>query len=671
MLLPKRLRAIRFVLLLLTVILPALAVAVAASGVTDDIVVPEAERRAELAGRTVAVQVEHALQLGIPLADLVGMDSFLNDVFRETSEVAWLAVTNSQGLVLHRGAASGVGSGPVTGDSLLPPTVGSEALMLPLEVNGESAGDVYLGWRVVASAGPRNAVLTTLLLVLVGGIAVAAECARWIWGMSIGAGVRAVEETLDHVRRGDVCIVPRLAEDDAVGKIARGLSRLLRLVNFRLDEVKALAEDVAATVPAGVRDTVLAQGRLPAEGWALAPEAARIIPPRRQLPLMRFVLFLLAGVLFLHLPGLIAAGGWHGQSGTLIAMAIGFAAALLLMRRPVPGQLPQRPIVVVGAVLIMIVLLGWPVDMTGLPMAAALFLGGGLGLMVQPVRTAARVEGTRIEEIDAEFGGAVVSGAFAGLAVGGLTRMYHLGDIIPLSAAITIGIAAVVLLVALAPVRDDGSRTARWPNIQEAAAVLQRWPLLVLAAGPGLALRLLLAVILIGALSQSAVQGLRGDPLMLTALGTLLAGLWWAGQVGGRAIAQRGQHMAPVLWLVMVVVGVIGLVIPYDDPRAALWGISLVAVMGGAVAPLRHAAAAQTARSAGHGLGGARVEQTIALVEVLGLAMAPLLIGLMGGGAIGALARTLALVVIVAAVPAFSVLGLGRRTPGPAQETQS
>lgn len=667
MLLPKRLRAVRFVLVLVMVILPALAVAVAAISATGDIVQPEAERRAELAARTVAGQVEHALDLGIPLPDLVGMDVFLDEVFRETPEVGWLAVTDVRGRVLHVQAAQGVQGAPGVGATL---ESSQRVLAEPLDMRGETVGRLHLGWRAVAVAGPRDAVLATLLLVLIGAIALAAECGHWLWGMTVGAGVRALEDTLEYVRRGELDVAPRLSSDDALGRAAHGLARLLRLVNFRLDEVRALAEDVASTVPPEHREVVLREGRQPAEGWRLAPEGARSIPPRRQLALLRFALFALTGALFLHVPGLLAAGGWHDKPLVLFALSVGFAAALLMMRAPLPGRPPLRLVMLSGAALAMMVLTDWPLDWAGFPTVSALLLGTGLGLMVLPVRSAARAEGASLAGMSREAAGATVSGALAGLALGGLTESFHLSGMVPFVGAVVVGLSVLAQVVVLVPAPEDGVRAARWPNVQEVAAVLFRWPLLILAVGPGAMLRLLLAVILIGALSQTAAEGLRADPQMLTALGTLLAVLWWGGQALARVIVRRIRQPGLVLWSVMLGIGVVALITPYDDARTALWGIGVLIFLGGAVTPLRHDAAGQLTRVAGVGLGAARVERTIALSEVLALALAPLLVGLTGGVAISGLVQTLALMVLVAGIPAFWVLGPGSRTVHTAQEAR-
>jgi hypothetical protein len=679
-LLPKRLRAVRFVLVLVIVILPSLAVALAAVLAVQDIVGPEAERRAELAGRTVVKEVEQAVRLGIPLPDLVGMDSFFDDVFRETAEVSWMAVTDARRTVLHA-RASRSATAPRVGATLTAPAAGEAVLTLPLRgtamASSGQIGAVQVGWRVAAAAGPRQAVLSTLLLVLVGAIALAAEWGHWIWGQTVGAGLRALEDALDHIRRGDISVAPRLSGDDAVGRAGRGLSRLLRLVTYRLEDSRALAEDVAAAAPAAVRDAVLGQGRRTAEGWTTAPDAARLLPPRRQRSLFRFVLFIVVSALCLHLPGLLLAGGWHDRPAVLIGLAAGLAVALLMMRLPLPPlplsvsrRLPARLVAVGGAGLAGMVVLDGLVTWSALPTLAGPLLGLGLGLLIQPVRSAARAEGSTLGDLAADAAGATVSGALVGLALGGLAEMFFLGGLLDPASAVLFAGAAVVVLTGLAATAQE-AHVARWPNVQEAAAVLLRWPLLILALGPGGALRLLIAVVLVGALSRAAVRGMASDTVMLTGLGTMLAVAWWAGQAAARLVAARGRHVAEVLWGVMVAIGLVALVTPYDTARTALWGIGIVTVLAGAVAPLRLAAGAQGARLAGRGLGGDRVERTLALVEVVALALAPLLASLASGAGVDGLVRALAVVVLAFSVLAYPVLGPGGGVLRAAREARS
>lgn len=665
MLLPTHLRAVMFVLVLVTVIVPWLGVTGGSMMATRDIVGPEAERRAELAGRTVALQVEQALDLGIPLPDLVGMPSFFASMFRESPEVAWMAVTDLEGHVRHLALASGVeaSSAPPAGGRVTD-GVGAQTLVLALDPGGVEAGRLLVGWRVPPPTMAYNSVVTTLLLVLIGTLALAWEVAQWTWGGTVGAGVAAVEAAIARVRRGDISMAPRLASDDVVGRLGRRLSRLLRLINYRLEELSALSGSVAAAVPEESRGEVRALADAPARGWETALDLAEPVPALRQLSLFRFTVFVLVATLSIHLPGVLIDGGWHDKPAVLWGAGAGLAATLMMIRVTLPAWLPgwmtRRGAVVAGTVLFVLAVQGWPFAWETVPTAAGLLLGFAAGMMVLPVRAAARAEGASSARLGHTGVEASVTGVIVGAAFGGVIDLLRADGLLDVVGAGGVLMATGCLLAVLAPPADTRSTSRAWPNVQETAAVLMRWPLLLLAAGPGAALRLLVATLLIAGVSAAASQ-LPPDPLSLAAQVVVIAVAWRLGLVAGQAVVSRSRIVPGTLWGVMMVIGVVAIVIPYDTPTAALWGLGFIALFGGAVAPLRIAVAAEVTGLAGHGLGADRVERTIALVEVTATAMAPVLVTLVGEVGVGGLARTLALVVLGAGAVAYPVLGPGGR----------
>ncbi len=666
MLLPTQLRAVMFVLVLVTVIVPWLGVTGGAMLATQDVVGPEAERRAELAGRTVAVQVEQALGLGIPLPDLVGMEPFLASMFRESPEIAWMSVADLEGRVRHLALAPGVepSSAPQIGGRATG-VAGPNTLVLQLDPGGVAAGQLLVGWRIPPPTMAYNIVVSTLLLVLVGTLALAWEVVQWMWGGTVGAGVSAVEATLRRVRREDISVAPRLESNDVIGRLGRRLARLLRLINYRLEELHALGGSVEAAVTGESRAEVRALTDAPASGWETAPKSATPIPALRQLPLFRFTVFVLVATLSIHLPGLLIDGGWHDKPAVLWGAGAGLAAVLMMIRVTLPVWLPGwstgRGAIVAGTVLFMLAVQGWPFTWQALPTAAGLLLGLGAGLMVLPVRAAARAEGASSARLGHTGVEASVTGVIVGAAFGGVIDLLRADGLLAVVGTAGVLLATACSLAILAPPADNRSASRAWPNVQETAAVLMRWPLLLVAIGPGAALRLLVATLLIAGVSAAASQ-LPADPLALAAQVVVIAVAWRLGLVAGQAVASRSRLVPGVLWAVMIAIGVVAIVIPYETPVAALWGLGFIALLGGAVAPLRIAIAAEVTGFAGHGLGADRVERTIALVEVTATAMAPVLVTLVGEIGVGGMARTLALVVLGAAAVAYPVLGPGGRS---------
>ena len=67
----------------------------------EDELAPQLHRKAEVVGRSVAAQIEEAVQLGIPFDQLVGMDAFLGDIIADNGDILYLAVLDQRGRVLY------------------------------------------------------------------------------------------------------------------------------------------------------------------------------------------------------------------------------------------------------------------------------------------------------------------------------------------------------------------------------------------------------------------------------------------------------------------------------------------------------------------------------------------------------------------------------------------
>ena len=107
----------------------ALLAAVLALGLFERQLAPEMERKAEAIGRSVAAQLVRALDYGIPLAELRGVEPLLDQALAEHAELRYVAVADAAGAVAFRRG----------------PAAEAVETRIPLTSRGQPAGEVRLG----------------------------------------------------------------------------------------------------------------------------------------------------------------------------------------------------------------------------------------------------------------------------------------------------------------------------------------------------------------------------------------------------------------------------------------------------------------------------------------------------------------------------------------------
>ena len=89
----------RLILILVAIVAASvLAVAFAAATAFDRAVEPELANRTRLIGGIVRSEIQHALELGIPIDALSGLDVYLSDTIEKFDEVESITVTSTAGL---------------------------------------------------------------------------------------------------------------------------------------------------------------------------------------------------------------------------------------------------------------------------------------------------------------------------------------------------------------------------------------------------------------------------------------------------------------------------------------------------------------------------------------------------------------------------------------------
>jgi len=196
---------------------------------------PEIEQKAEMVGRSVARQVDHALQLGIPFESLYGMDAFLERVLADNPDIEFLRIVDRFGKPLYARGAK--------------PTGENEGhVRVPLGGSSGSTGAIELGVSQRVIESKIHAVVFDMAIVLLVAGLFAFELLSLVFQVSIAGPLARLWGAFRRAADGD--FTSRVA---ATGQrewevVASVWNDLVRRLAEAWQQVIADADSVRATL---------------------------------------------------------------------------------------------------------------------------------------------------------------------------------------------------------------------------------------------------------------------------------------------------------------------------------------------------------------------------------------------------------------------------------------
>ncbi len=214
------------------------AVSVLSSRSFERILLPEVEAKARISGELAAAQIGRALELGIPIGSLVGMDEFLDGWIDDNPLLSHLRVALPDGAVLYADSADASAAATVD-----PPT---RALTVPVYAGDEVVAHVVVG--MAESEVPsvlldlRFEIATVLFVSLLIGIEF-----LLVFGMArMSAPTRFVREFIERAADGNFTQFMGLRDRNEFGRIVAAYNAGIRRLNGEFGELYREAEEVRA-----------------------------------------------------------------------------------------------------------------------------------------------------------------------------------------------------------------------------------------------------------------------------------------------------------------------------------------------------------------------------------------------------------------------------------------
>ncbi len=565
------------VLLVLLVGSIVLAVGGYAAGVFERAVAPQLDKRTRLIGVIVRAELQRALELGVGLEQLSGLDRYLSDTLGKFDEVERIVVRDAAGTVVADAQRRGA-----TGPNPLPSeAAGSASSVLPILDGNRLVGEV----RIDIS---RGFVRTRLREVLLDVMSIALVAALMALELVLALAAASVSRPLERLRK----LLDEQAAGDFRHRLPRGgLGGLAQAAERLSDHAEDLAERLAA-LPAALRERVMRQ--LDAQLAQGRPATLRLADADD----IRIVLFLFAtgtSVALSFLPvfaGSLARPDWLDAGLAAAAPLVSYLLTLTLLTPRSPWLIRRfgaRRLFVASIAPVAIGLVGMALatHIGGLTfwrgVVGAAFATATIACQEYAIRSTRSPNSARPLSV---FNAVLYSGIFCGAALGGvIAGRFGFG------AALVSGAAITALAGLLAPRMLGGTAgDAVGQGVVDAAAGARRQPPRAVALWLGLMLPLSAGTaVVVWYLTPLSLSAAGSGPaevarvVMLYYLCTVLFGPSVAaicdGRIGARTPVLAGALLAALALLSMAwwsgfwasVALIVGLGIAHTLMRAPLY----------------------------------------------------------------------------------------------------
>lgn len=438
---------------------------------------PELAQKGRVESRQAAHSVQRALDLQIPLAELVGVTEFYASMRRNDADLAFLAITDRHGQVRHAAGVSAADLRPVLQVPAEPPAV-QAAQALQYQQKGylvsaqplydreqQLSGTLHLGHDDSALNRPIEENLADVAIVLMVSLFLAFELMLLVVTCNVTLPLRATLQVLRAVTTRQFALIHSKTEwaGDELGRIARQLDAAVRQSALRL-----------GVVPQVFREPRLVGVRLLAFLFVFAEELARPVMPAYF--------------------GQLSASGGEGfvasmGAGSVMALHMAVVALAMPLGSALYAYIGRQRMYLAGALLAFAGLLGtglaenlgqllfWRA-ISGLGYAATFV--ACQGLVIESTGPRDRAQGT------AMMVGGIMLADICGPAIGGILAAWigH-GATFMLGAGVAL-LSAVVLKLLMDPYRDHVETPPKltWQAFGRTLANRRLMVLLLFAAVP-------------------------------------------------------------------------------------------------------------------------------------------------------------------------------------------
>lgn len=266
---------------------------------------PEIGKKSATLGRILTAQIERAVGYGIPFTQLVGMDPFLASVLQDNPEIAYLLMTDTEGVARYAaGTDAAAGKAALAGFNSELPHLETAAqtrsvgafydTVLIIKRGDHRVGAVHIGVRQRFVRGQLAEISYDVLTVLAVVLLLAFEIVAVLVALRIAHPMTQAKRLLEQIGCGDFRYGGNGSTGNAAGRLTAALTAVTRRINAQYgrllqetEEIKAGQIDLKITIRMEA-----AMNQLRSRFHFLAPGATPILLREPSLAAVRGPLFL-------------------------------------------------------------------------------------------------------------------------------------------------------------------------------------------------------------------------------------------------------------------------------------------------------------------------------------------------------------------------------------------
>lgn len=243
-----QIRARLFGLTIVLLLLSLIAVSLDALRQFEGDLVPEMDKKAVAVGQSLSRDIQRALDYGIPIDKLVGVNSFLNATKESHAEIKYLSVTDVSGKVLFnvgdapKGLEGYLRKAVVEGSSVPVGGLLMSGLSLDVTIAGTSTavGRLHVGIDEKFVQKKLEDIIYDVMIVLLVALLITFELLLFLMTANISRPIESVHRLMSKVEVGDFRQILAHDSRDEVGRFVNTLNGIVRDVNnhYRLIEEK-------------------------------------------------------------------------------------------------------------------------------------------------------------------------------------------------------------------------------------------------------------------------------------------------------------------------------------------------------------------------------------------------------------------------------------------------
>jgi len=245
-----------FALTLTLLVLPSFAISWYALNAFERELLPEIDKKSAVVGRSIATQMGRAVEYGISMNRMVGVNDFLREILEDNRNINYVAVADADGRIVYS-----LGLRPTMrpelerapADAGEPPAEGMTRLIgayydttASIMAGGARVGAVHVGVEQSFVQKQLQEILYDILTALVVSLLVTFELLLFLVALNVSNPIRLIQHLVRSAEQGDFSQYAAARSGDEIGRLASAFNETVRRINTHYERLLVQVAEIKA-----------------------------------------------------------------------------------------------------------------------------------------------------------------------------------------------------------------------------------------------------------------------------------------------------------------------------------------------------------------------------------------------------------------------------------------